>query len=86
MNDSNRLYQGEDYEPETKSPEMQKFLDEMSLNMFGRSRSLAKAGKSCVCCGKPARKFEDQASYKEFNITGFCQECQDKVFKETDEN
>ena len=56
------------------------FLDEMTLNLFGRSRSLAVAGKSCVACGKPADSFKDERSRKEFNISGLCQNCQDQIF------
>lgn len=65
---------------ETKSPEMEKFLNELSLSLFGRSRSLAKAGKGCVSCGKPTTKFKDDRSQKEYTISGLCQECQDSIF------
>ncbi len=65
---------------ETKSPEMEKFLNELSLSLFGRSRSVAKAGKGCVSCGKPATKFKDDRSQKEYTISGLCQECQDSIF------
>lgn len=65
---------------ETKSPAMEKYLDELSLGIFGRSRSLAKAGNGCVKCGKPATTFKDEQSRKEYNISGLCQECQDSIF------
>jgi DNA-directed RNA polymerase subunit RPC12/RpoP len=35
----------------------------------------------CVSCGKTIGPFRDELSEKEFSISGFCQECQDKVFE-----
>lgn len=65
---------------EPKHPEIVKFLDELSLNLFGRSRSLAKAGNGCVSCGKPATTFRDERSKKEYEISGLCQTCQNSIF------
>jgi uncharacterized CHY-type Zn-finger protein len=63
-----------------KAPEVENFLNELSINLFGRYRSLAKAGKSCVSCGKPATEFKDELSRKEYNISGLCQNCQNEIF------
>ena len=60
--------------------ELEKFQDEMAMNLFGRSRILAQAGCSCVKCGKPAVDFKDEVSKKEFGISGVCQVCQDDIF------
>jgi hypothetical protein len=68
-----------------KTTGTEKFLDELALNIFGRSRSLAQAGNSCVKCGQPATEFKDELSRKEYGITGFCQKCQDSVFGGDDE-
>ena len=57
-------------------------LDDMSLKIFGRARSLSKAGKGCVACGGPATDFKDALSRKEYGISGLCQKCQDKVFSD----
>lgn len=65
-----------------KSPEMDHFLDELSLIIFGRSAALAKVGGQCVCCGKQATDFKDDLSRKEYDISQLCQTCQDLVFKE----
>lgn len=65
---------------ETKSPAMVRALDEISLATFGRSRSVAKAGESCVSCGGRADKFTDECSKREFGISGLCQKCQDSIF------
>ena len=61
---------------------MDKFKDDLALNLFGRSRTLAVVGKSCVSCGKPATNFRDELSRKEFGISGLCEKCQDLVFSE----
>lgn len=45
--------------------------------------SYRKANKKCPFCGKdmsnPTGQFRDALSYKEFQISGLCQDCQDKV-------
>jgi len=65
---------------ETKNAPMAQFLDELSLHIHGRSRSVAIAGDSCVSCGGRADKFKDEVSKREFGISGLCQKCQDSVF------
>ena len=61
---------------------MEKFKDEMAMEFFGRSYSLAKAGVQCVSCGKSATEFRDRLSLKEYGISGLCQTCQDEIFSE----
>jgi len=60
-------------------------LDNISLDTFGRSRTLAMAGRQCVACGKSADKFRDELSAREYTISGMCQVCQDSVFNIPDE-
>lgn len=62
-------------------------MDDMSINLFGRSVTLALAGAQCVSCGGSATEFRDSLSRKEWNISGMCQHCQDRFFDEdmTDE-
>jgi hypothetical protein len=61
---------------------MDTFKDNLSLNLFGRARTLALALESCVSCGKSADRFTDKLSQQEFGISGLCQCCQDKFFSE----
>jgi uncharacterized CHY-type Zn-finger protein len=68
---------------EGKSPAIVEFLDSMTKQMFGRSRSASIANKVCVTCGGPAINFTDAMSYKEYGISGTCQPCQDKLFGAT---
>lgn len=49
-----------------------------------------KANGICPSCDKDmsnARRssFKDDLSYKEFGISGFCQECQDKTFVDSED-
>jgi len=50
---------------------------------FGKEVKMKNAGK-CPFCGKDVddKEFRDDLSRREFKISGLCQECQDKMFKE----
>lgn len=50
------------------------------MKLFGRSAILAIAGNQCVECGKPADKFRDAISAREYKISACCQDCQDKFW------
>ena len=63
-----------------RSEEMQKFVDDLSKNMFGRSNSESVEQRVCVICGNPITGFRDALSEKEYFISGMCQTCQDDVF------
>jgi len=36
--------------------------------------------RECSICGNNINKFRDELSKKEYQITGLCQRCQDKIF------
>lgn len=65
-----------------KTKQMVNFLDNLSSNLFGRERSQAIAQGVCVVCGKPATKFTDALSQREYKISGYCHECQNVTFGE----
>ena len=65
-------------EPTEKTPEMEKLID--SFNPSGRKRVDSIRAGVCSWCGKPATEFRDELSRREYRISGFCQECQDKTF------
>jgi hypothetical protein len=50
---------------------------------FGAEIQQIKKG-NCPMCHEPVdqSEFRDQASVKEFGISGMCQSCQDKIFGE----
>ena len=52
----------------------------MSLNLYGRSRTIALASGQCVKCGEFNLEFRDELSRKEYGISGLCQCCQDTIF------
>ncbi len=66
-----------------KAPGIQAFLDNLTMATTGHVRT----EKSCPLCGKPPGEFKDELSKREFDISGMCQECQDKAFSgEEDED
>lgn len=66
--------------PTVKSEEVEQAIASIS----GEDRRIRIREDRCVKppigCGKPATKFRDEISRKEFTISGLCQECQDKIF------
>lgn len=60
----------------SKSKEMEALLREM----FPSRKNMD--AKLCVFCHQPAESFRDEISAREYEISGICQICQDKVFKE----
>ena len=60
--------------------ELELAKEAMSLNLYGRSRTIALAAGQCVKCGKYNLEFRDELSRKEYRISGLCQSCQDAIF------
>lgn len=63
-----------------RTPEIQKFVDGLTEKMFGRKITKS----ACVTCGNTQVTkidFKDDPSWKEFDISGMCQKCQDSVFE-----
>lgn len=63
------------------------FKNLMSKVLFGTTLDEALESQTCVRCGKKVDEdmdFEDSRSQAEYNISGFCQECQDEIFSEVD--
>ncbi|MBC8395088.1 MAG: hypothetical protein H8E05_00160 [Bacteroidetes bacterium] len=52
----------------------------MSLDLYGRSRSIALASGQCVKCGEFNLEFKDEPSRREYRISALCQCCQDGIF------
>ena len=65
-------------EPTKKAPCMEKLID--AINPSSRKRVDSIKRDVCTWCGKPATEFRDSLSRKEYTISGFCQDCQDKTF------
>jgi hypothetical protein len=71
---------------EPKAPKVENTLEALGNIAFGRSRKEAMRKGICVSCGKPAFKFKDEISAKEFDISGLCQKCQDDFFEPDDKD
>lgn len=65
-----------------RDPLLENALENLGMAVFGRSRELARAGNQCIKCGGLATDFRDEVSRREYNITHFCQKCQDEIFQE----
>lgn len=65
-------------EPTKKAQEIEDLID--ATNPSGRKRVDSIKQDTCAWCGKPATEFRDELSRKEYTISGFCQDCQDKTF------
>ena len=61
-------------EPAPKEKGIADFLDAM----FDRTNHIKK--NTCTSCGEEAVKFDDEASRKEYTISGMCQYCQNLFY------
>ena len=61
---------------------MDHLFDTLSMRMFGRKWSQCKREWKCVRCGKDVDGFRDELSVAEYQLSGFCQVCQDVTFDE----
>lgn len=57
-----------------------KAIDDLLTSINGISRQGAAALGICTWCKKPIDGFRDELSEKEYHISGFCQNCQDKTY------
>ena len=63
-----------------KHKEVEAAAERVGMLLYGRSRHLARAGHQCVSCGKAAGEFRDDLSRREYELSLFCQVCQDNSF------
>jgi hypothetical protein len=58
--------------------------EKFAAQVFGITRSVK---TNCVCHNKPQSRvtFRDEVSFREFGISGLCQESQDDIFGESEE-
>lgn len=71
-------------QPAYKAPNIEAFLDALSLEQHGRKRTDSIRADICVDCGQPATEFTDELSRKEYTISGLCQSCQNYTFNGTE--
>ena len=58
-----------------RSETMQKSIDRLTENMFGKTEK-----GHCVFCKEKINGFRNELSLEEFYISGICQKCQDEIF------
>ena len=63
-----------------KAPAIEAFLSSLIDSPLTREETLEQG--LCATCGHDVldTSFRDELSFKEFTISGMCQDCQDKVF------
>jgi len=59
---------------------LQQLKDGMAKDLFGMTQDQAYTTMKCISCKKDVIEFRDKQSRREYEISGFCQECQDVVF------
>jgi len=69
-------------EEEEYTNSMDGFINVVGKQIFGIGRKQAHKLNICVTCKDSVLVLRDELSYKEYKISGMCQMCQDKVFKE----
>ena len=60
----------------TKNPSIDRVLTELT----GKNRIEMITEHACVMCPELVKGFNDPLSFKEYQISGMCQTCQDSVF------
>lgn len=64
----------------TEEGGMDKVKEQAGMALLGRSRTVCMANGTCVGCGGAATEFRDSVSRREYQLSGFCQKCQDGLF------
>ena len=59
-----------------KSDEVEGLLKALT----GKDRRVIIEENGCVLCDERADQFRDELSLKEYQISGYCQPCQDEIF------
>lgn len=64
-----------------RDPTLQAMLDQLAVATGNLPQAEAAKQRVCARCKKPVGEFRDEVSAREYQITGFCQGCQDWVFQ-----
>lgn len=66
---------------ETKMVNLQTLFDFISGSTYEAAYATAKATRTCVMCGKPARIFQNASARLEYDVSALCQLCQNNLFR-----
>jgi len=64
-----------------KMKTLDELIDKLTHETAKSRYSKAKAEKTCVLCRNPAVSFRTTVAKLEYNVSGLCQDCQDKYFQ-----
>jgi len=70
--------------PTKRDITLQKVADTFAERLFGVSLSQAHAEMICIECRRHIGKFLNEIDQREYEISGLCTKCQDKLFKEVE--
>ena len=68
------------YNTHMKATQKNPALDAFLSMLTGKDRTDTVAIGHCTTCDGVAESFTDEASEKEYQISGMCQSCQDEIF------
>lgn len=63
-----------------KPTEKSKQIDEFLTGLTGKDRPASIRARTCTTCDNTSLDFRDYCSIEEYEISGMCQDCQDKTF------
>jgi len=69
-----------------RDPTLQKALDSLASMIGFLPQDEAETKGLCVRCKESVKAFTDELSERDYNITGFCQKCQDIIYAEPEED
>ena len=67
-------------EYDTKATKKSREVEELITMLTGKSRTDIIDRNECILCDERAGQFRDELSLKEYQISGYCQACQDEIF------
>jgi hypothetical protein len=64
----------------SRNNELQEIIDKFDNYFLGITIQEAHENEICIDCKQPITTFKDELSKKEYEISGWCQRCQDEIF------
>ena len=59
---------------------LQQFIDDVAVEVYGMTRTEALQEKKCVACNHKVKMFSNKISADEYNISALCETCQAETF------
>jgi hypothetical protein len=68
------------YNTHMKATQKHHEIESLLTSITGKSRPQMVLEALCTTCDGVAKSFKDEASEREYQISGMCQSCQDEIF------